>query len=154
MGKKEFVFRIILFAIFGCLLPFVFIAWRYQIFNVNQNPRVSLTGWGFVAIIIVFFFLRYIFTVLKRTIPFSLTYQVINGLLKVILPLVLLYFVVSALSNSIELFKQALLFTIFSESVAIVVNPFPRFMHDKGIDYVDGILDLAISKIKKAKEGK
>ena len=30
--KKVFIARTILFCIFGCILPFVFIAWRFEIF--------------------------------------------------------------------------------------------------------------------------
>ena len=115
--KKEkaiFITRVILFTTFACILPFVFIAWRYDIFRVvNQtDTRVSLSGWGALAIIIVFFFIKYCMNVLKRTIPFSMTYQILNGVIKIIMPLLLLLFVVNALENSIHLFKQALIVTI------------------------------------------
>lgn len=148
-----FVWRMIGFTLFACILPFVFIAWRFDIFRIHNevSARVSLTGWGFLAVIIVFLFVRYIMGALKQAIPFSLTYQILNGAMKVILPLVCLYCVVSALENSIALFKQALFVVIICESIAIVINPIPKFMHDRGIEHINGIMDLAIEKIKKAK---
>ena len=151
--KKErniFITRVIFFTLFACVLPFVFIGWRYDIFRVHNdiNPRVSLTGWGFLAIIIVFLFVRYCMNILKHSIPFSMTYQVLNGIIKVILPLLLLLFVVNALENSIALFKQALVVTIICEGVAIPINPFPKFMHDKGIEYTGGLMDMFVEKLK------
>ena len=153
-SKKIFIARVITFCLFGCILPFIFIAWRYDIFRVSSDvsPKVSLTGWGFIAILIVFFFIRYCMGVLKRAIPFSLTYQIVSGFIKVILPLILVYAVICALQNSIELFKQALLITIICEAIAIVVNPFPKYMHDKGIEHAEGIMDLFIKKWKEKDE--
>lgn len=145
-AKKVFIAKVILFCIFGCVLPFTFIAWRYQIFSGNS---ISLTGWGFIAILIVFFFVLYCLKILKNSIPFSMTYQILNGLIKVILPLILLYFIVNALENSIKLFKQALIVVILCEGIAIVVNPFPKYMHDKGIEKTENLMDMFITKWKK-----
>lgn len=78
-----------------------------------------------------------------------MTYQILSGLVKVILPLVLVYCVVSALEDSIRLFKQALFVTIGCECIAIVVNPFPKYMKDKKIENTEGLMDMFISKWKK-----
>lgn len=146
--KKVFIARLILFVLFGCVLPFVFIAWRYQIFG---GTRISLTGWGFIAILIVFFFVMYCLKILKNSIPFSMTYQVLSGFIKVILPLILVLLVVNALEDSIRQFKQALIVTILCEGIAIVINPLPKYMHDKGIEKNENLMDTFITKWK-AKE--
>lgn len=146
--KKVFIARLILFVLFGCVLPFVFIAWRYQIFG---GTRISLTGWGFIAILIVFFFVMYCLKILKNSIPFSITYQVLSGFIKVILPLILVLLVVNALEDSIRQFKQALIVTILCEGIAIVINPLPKYMHDKGIEKTENLMDTFITKWK-AKE--
>ena len=147
--KKIFIARVILFVIFGCILPFTFIAWRYQIFRGTQ---ISLTGWGFLAILIVFFFVWYCLKILKNSIPFSMTYQILSGAIKVILPLILVLLVVNALEDSIRLFKQALIVVICSEAIAIVVNPFPKYMHDKGIEHTENLLDLFFKKKKESEQ--
>lgn len=145
--KKVFIARTILFTIFGCVLPFVFIAWRFDIFS--SGGKVSLTGWGFIGIIIVFFFVMYCLKILKNSIPFSMTYQILNGLIKVILPLLLVYVVVNALEENLRQFKQCLFIVIGCESIAIVVNPFPKYMHDKGIEKTENLMDTFIAKWKK-----
>ncbi len=146
--KKVFIARTILFCIFGCILPFVFIAWRFEIFS-NGGSHISLTGWGIIGIMIVFFFVLYCLKILKNSIPFSMTYQILSGLIKVILPLLLVYLVVNAIEGSIHQFKQALFVVIICESVAIVVNPFPKYMHDKGIEKAENLMDMFITKFKK-----
>ena len=145
--KKVFIARVILFCIFGCILPFVFIAWRFQIFS--NGGGVSLTGWGIIGILIVFFFILYCLKILKNSIPFSMTYQILSGAIKVILPLILLLLLVNALEDSIRQFKQALIIVIGCEAIAIVVNPFPKYMHDKGIEKTENLMDTFISKWKK-----
>lgn len=146
--KKVFIARTILFCIFGCILPFVFIAWRFEIFS-NGGSHISLTGWGIIGIMIVFFFVLYCLKILKNSIPFSMTYQILSGLIKVILPLLLVYLVVNAIEGSIHQFKQALFVVIGCESVAIVINPFPKYMHDKGIEKAENLMDMFITKFKK-----
>lgn len=149
MSKKVFVLRAIFFTLFACIIPFVFIAWRYSIFNVKENPRISLTGWGFVGVIIVFFFIRYLIMVIKKSIPHSLLAQVVNGFIKVLMPLILVYVVIGALESGLYLFKQALVITIISEAIAIVINPFPQYMYEKGIEDVEGLLDIVLKRLKK-----
>lgn len=78
-----------------------------------------------------------------------MTYQILSGLIKVILPLLLVYLVVNAIEGSIHQFKQALFVVIGCEAVAIVVNPFPKYMHDKGIEKTENLMDTFIEKWKK-----
>ena len=149
--KKVFISKAILFCIFGCILPFVFIAWRFEIFS-NGGSHISLTGWGVIGIIIVFLFVLYCLKILKNSIPFSMTYQILSGLIKVILPLLLLYLVVNAIEGSVRQFKQVLFVVIGCESVAIVVNAFPKYMHDKGIEKVENLMDLFFKKKKESEQ--
>ena len=43
--------RLVLWATFAAILPFVFIANRYGIFS--SSSKIKLTGWGFIAIVII-----------------------------------------------------------------------------------------------------
>ena len=78
-----------------------------------------------------------------------MTYQILSGLIKVILPLLLLLIFINALEDSIKQFKQALCIVIGCEAVAIVVNPFPKYMNDKGIEKTENLMDTFIEKWKK-----
>jgi hypothetical protein len=103
MSKKEFIIRLSAFIILGCIAPFLFIAFRYDLFKkVNE---MSLSGWGLIAVVIVFFFARYVLKMIKMGMPYSMFTQCISGALKVILPLLCLYFCVDAIRTSIDLFQ-------------------------------------------------
>ena len=139
MEKKIFLARIILFTIFACVLPFSFIAWRYHIFTTLNS--VSLSGWGIIAIVIALVFIVYVARMLKRGMPYSMLTQCIGGLLKVTLPLILLYVVVNAIKNQSEIFLQALLVVIISETIAIPINPFPKWLNDNQIKKEDSYFE-------------
>ena len=139
MEKKIFLARLILFTIFACVLPFSFIAWRYHIFTTLNS--VSLSGWGIIAIVIALAFIVYVARMLKRGIPYSMLTQCIGGLLKVTLPLIILYVVVNAIKNQSEIFLQALLVVIISETIAIPINPFPKWLNDNQIKKEDSYFE-------------
>lgn len=139
MEKKIFLARLILFTIFACVLPFSFIAWRYHIFTTLNS--VSLSGWGIIAIVIALVFIVYVSRMLKRGMPYSMITQCIGGLLKVTLPLVILYVVVNAIKNQSEIFLQALLVVIISETIAIPINPFPKWLNDNQIKKEDSYFE-------------
>ena len=139
MEKKIFLARLILFTIFACVLPFSFIAWRYHIFTTLNS--VSLSGWGIIAIVIALVFIVYVARMLKRGMPYSMLTQCIGGLLKVTLPLILLYVVVNAIKNQSEIFLQALLVVIISETIAIPINPFPKWLNDNQIKKEDSYFE-------------
>lgn len=127
--KKIFIIRFILFTIFACVLPFIFIAWRYQLFR--KVDSIALSGWGLVAIIILFVFTIYVVKSLKKGLynkrKWSMGMQIVNGLLKIVLPLLTIYFIINSIQNSIDLFKQSLIITIISEMIAIPINPLPKW---------------------------
>ena len=139
MEKKLFLARLILFTIFACVLPFSFIAWRYHIFTTLNS--VSLSGWGIIAIVIALVFIVYVARMLKRGMPYSMLTQCIGGLLKVTLPLIILYVVVNAIKNQSEIFLQALLVVIISETIAIPINPFPKWLNDNQIKKEDSYFE-------------
>lgn len=154
--KKMFIVRLITFAIFSCVLPFSFIAWRYQLFR--KIDSVALSGWGLIAIIIVLVFVLYVARTLKNGLMYqrkwSMGMQVANGFLKVVLPLLVLYFLINAIQNSIDLFKQSLIITIFCEGVAVPVNPLPKWEMESLNKGEEKKMDTFIDKAKTLWKGK
>ena len=65
--KTVFGVRVFLWATFSAILPFAFIAWRYQVFT--SVSKLKITSVGLLAIIIVIAFiislLKYIYKGLK-----------------------------------------------------------------------------------------
>jgi hypothetical protein len=78
---------------------------------------------------------------------FSYTKQILNGVAKLIVPLVSVLLVVLAVRNSLDYFIQALGVTIISETIAIPVNPFPKWVHEKTQGEYESMLDILVKKL-------
>lgn len=85
---------------------------------------------------------------------FTYLAQILKGVLKVVLPLLFILVVavifkskMSWIEENINLFIEAIGIILVCESVAIVINPLPKWAFDNNID---GIIDIA-DKIKKGK---
>lgn len=132
--KTVFWLRFALWASFACVLPFIFIVFRFEIFN--SISKVRLSGFGIIAIIIVAFFvfsiLRYIRIALSA--KYSLIGQILTGFCKVIIPLLALLLILTNLKSSVDLMIQALGCIIACEAVAIPLNPLPKWAYEKQKD--------------------
>lgn len=130
--KTIFTIRVILWATCAAILPFSFIAWRYDIFS--PASKLKLTGWGFIAIIIIAIFIislvKYIYKGLKP----GLAKQCIFGFASIILPLLTLYVLINSIESNIQLFKQALGCVILCEAAGIPLNPFPEWVAKRQVE--------------------
>lgn len=130
--KTVFTIRFVLWSTFSAILPFIFIAWRYGIFKTDS--KIKLTGWGIIAIIIAIVFLITLIAYLVRGMKHGLAKQCVVGILKIILPLVILLLFVVEIKNHIELVYQALICTTACELVGIPLNPFPDWLEKRRIE--------------------
>lgn len=154
--KTVFMTRFVIWTAFAAGLPFAFIAWRYQIFTPTTQMR--LTGWGFVAILILVAFvatlIRYVYKGLKP----GLGKQCIAGFVKVVLPLCIVYLLVNSIESTIHLFKQALGCVILCETAAIPFNPFPAWLEKRRkedkISDAESVADVFWDKFFKMKKDK
>lgn len=110
----------------AAVLPFAFIAWRYDIFTAETKMR--LTGWGTVAVIILIVFVATLVKYVYKGLKPGLAKQCIGGVVKILLPLIILYMLIVSIQNSLEMFKQALGCTIICEAIGIPLNPFPSWI--------------------------
>lgn len=146
-----FWIRAALWTLFSCALPVAFIGWRFRIFS--KISTFSLTGWGLIGIIIISVFLLTVIRYVKRGLPYSFFTQVLNGVCKVILPLVTLYMMLHVIQNSIAMFMQVLGCVILCEMAAIPMNPFPEWIHNAEFDRNKGKFREFVSIVLDA-EGK
>lgn len=152
--KTVFSIRFVLWCSFAAILPFAFIAWRYDIFT--NEPKIQLTGWGFIAVIILVVFvstlIKYVYSGLKP----GLGKQCIFGFVSIILPLVVLLLLINSIEDSINLFKQALGCTIICEAVGIPLNPFPSWIAKRQLENeqnkVERMSDIVLDKFFKKKK--
>ena len=155
MNKKEktkFVIRVILWGTFACIIPVCFIGWRYDLFK--KAGTIQLSGWGIIAVIIAFTFLYAVVKYIRAGfVEWTLTKQVINGVVKVVLPLGILLALCVSLRNNIEIFIQAVCCTLLSEAIAIPINPFPEWVWNKTKGRFDNAVDFIADKLYNKNKG-
>lgn len=156
--KAVFAARFSLWAIFAAALPFAFIAYRYGIFSVKSKIEVS--GWGIIAIIIMVVFLLTLVSYLYKGLKPGIVKQCVLGIVKVVVPLIILYLIVTGIEKDISAFKQALCCVMICETVAIPLNPFPAWLEkrkqEQGKEKLETVTDALWDKFfeKKEKSGK
>lgn len=132
MSKKEFWTRFGLYIAFGIVIPFAFLTWRYQLFS--KVSKISIGGWGLVAILMVAIFFISLIKAVKKGLPFSYGVQVLTVLCKISIPILAVLCCLYALRDLIDQTIQfvAVLFTC--ETIAGLVNPLPQWAHENKVN--------------------
>ena len=110
MDKKRFWIQFAIFASVSFLVPMVYLIVRYNLFQPTTTTGVSIGFWGIVVIgilmcavaVLVKFYLEGMKT------KWSWAKQVIEGFVKLVLPLLFVLFVLIWLGDNIGLVKEAL----------------------------------------------
>ena len=147
MSKKEFAIRMVLFTIFGLVLPFGFVVYRYGLF---KDTHTTLTGIGLFAVIIAFVFIKHVLNMYKKANEHTMTAQIISGYSKVIIPLLILLYFVVKMSGDIETFIQSLECVIVCELIAIPIDPLPVWAYQRNIEITGISLKKTWDKIGKS----
>lgn len=123
--------RFVLWSLCACILPFVFIVWRFKLFHTIS--QIQIGGWGVIAIVIVavfiFTIIRYVRLALSA--KYSLIAQCLNGFCKVVLPLLIVLLILWNIKSNIDLFIQVMGCVTICETVAIPINPLPKWAYEK-----------------------
>lgn len=149
MSKKEFWIRLFFYIIFGGIIPFVFLVWRFDLFSKVNS--VSIGGWGIVAITFIGIFFIKLMKSVKKGLPFSYATQIIEGICKVIIPLLIAAFCCYYLEDLMYQVFQFICVLIVSETIAILVNPIPQWAHDNKISEEQQSLKTLISSLSSTK---
>lgn len=143
--RQRFWLMFAVWSAFSCIAPVAFIVWRYDLFT--KVSRIQFGGWGLVAIVIMAVFA---YTVLKYVrqgmAKWSMTKQVITGIMKVIVPLLALFFAVKAIQDSIDAFLQALGVVIACEAIAIPLNPLPKWAYERSRGATEDAIEVILNK--------
>ena len=149
MSKKAFWIRLSFYILFGGIFPIVFIALRFNLFH--RVSALSLSGWKLIFLIFIAIFYTKLLKQVQSGLPFSYTTQIISGLAKVIVPLIIAVFALEAAQDYLGRLIEFLICCIVCESCAILVNPLPQWRHENKIEETGGIVK---SVIKSAGLGK
>ena len=135
MKKTKFFVNFGLYCLFGGILPFLFLSWRFELFK--KVSKISIGGWGLVAVIFIFIFVTVTTNKIKQGMPYSYTKQVIDGISKVILPLLLGAFCVYYMRDLMEELFQFFCILVLCETVAVLVNPIPQWQHENNVEQTE-----------------
>lgn len=135
MKKKELLIRFSLYCLFGGILPFLFLSWRFELFK--KVSKISIGGWGLVGIIFLFIFTTTTLKKIKQGMPYSYAKQIMDGVSKVLLPLLLAAICVHYMRDLMEELFQFFCVLIVCEGIAIFVNPLPQWGHENNVEQTE-----------------
>lgn len=132
MSKKAFWIRLLTYVLVGWLLPLTYLTVKFDLFQ--KVSTISLSGWTLIFIIFSAVFLIKLIKGLKDGLPFSYGVQLLNGLYKVIVPMIMITLLLYSMKDSVDKVIQLFVIAIPCEMVAIAVNPIPMWAHDNKLD--------------------
>lgn len=121
-------------------------------FQTTTKLQVGLAGIVVIGIMIGIISVLIKFYLEGMKTKYSLTKQILQGIIKLILPLTLLLVSLIWLGDNIDMIKEALYIIIPCELVAIIINPLPKWCFDNNIEGLSEIADKILSKNKESKE--
>lgn len=130
MSWKKFTIQLILWLLFVAVVPIASIVDKY---DLVKNGTLKYTGWGIIVGVILFVVVMVILGYILKLIKWSMTKQILTGVMIVIVPLIFLLVLTDLITKNIDNIKYILIISIISESIAIPLNPFPRMIYEKNI---------------------
>lgn len=130
-AKKESTFCCLAIGwlFFAVILPIIFINNKYHLFVKEDELR--FTGWAIVGLLILFIGLYALcsYVISAYSVKYRTWVKLLKGFQRILLPLILLFFVCGLINNNIDRIQTLLLEIIISEAIAIIINPFPYFVY-------------------------
>lgn len=163
-AKRILIFwtRMLGWITFSCILPITTFAIRFGLFekntvridslgNVIESQSTSLNGWGIIACAIVGLTISSIVKNVIAAYPgYSLTKQWLHGFRKVVLPLLVGFFVCLFIHNVIHHLMFCLGTLAVCQFIAIPLNPLPKWRYEKaGIEEYSSALDFLTKSAKR-----
>lgn len=131
-AKKESTFLCLAvgWLFFAVILPIIFINNKYHLF-VKTNDEVKFTGWALVGLLILFIGLYALcsYVIDAYSVKYRTWVKLLKGFQRIILPLLLLFFMCRIINTNIDKIETLILEIIISEALAIIINPFPYFVY-------------------------
>ena len=144
--KQKFWTLMSLFLTFSLLIPILYLTIRYDLFTKTTTIQIGL--WGIILfgimIAVISVLIKYYLSGLKT--KYSYGKQVVEGVVKLILPLCLTLAVVFFLKDNMDAVIESLCVIIPSEFGAILVNPLPKWAFDNNVDGLAEISDKLFSR--------
>lgn len=152
--KVIFITRLILTLVFMILIPFTYMTVRFNLFQATTKIQFGFWGLILIAVMALTIGVLIKFYLDGMKTKYSYLKQVLSGAIKVVIPLLVAIFVLRWIGTNIDYVIELLLVLVSCESVAILLNPLPKWAFDNNIDGIGEITDklLARREIKKNEE--
>lgn len=150
--KKEFWTNFALYVLFGAIIPFMFLVWRFNLFG--KASKIQIGGWGLFGIMFLGIFFAKTIKIVRMGMPYSLITQILEGVVKVLIPIGIAMLCAFYLQNAMKQLFQFLCLTFFCECVAIVVNPLPKWLHEHQLDEQKNTFKELLQSLRSAKNDK
>ena len=125
---------------------------RFHLFQTTTKLQVGLAGIVVIGIMIGVISVLIKFYLEGMKCKYSIFKQILQGIIKLILPLTLLLVTLIWLGDNVNMIKESLYIIIPCELVAIVVNPLPKWCFDNNVEGITEIADKILNKNKEDKE--
>ncbi len=126
--KATFGVRLFSWFLFAAILPFLFLVWRFELFQ--PNSKVNFGGWGMIGVILIFIVLMVMVRYVRQVVSVKNVFaaQCLNGVCRVVLPLTAVLVTFWVIRNELDIFIQFLGCLIVCELIAIPLNPMPEWV--------------------------
>lgn len=145
----------------ACVAPIVTFSVKFGLFNkaeptldtlgnVIEPASMSLNGWGIIACIIIGVTASSILKEIIAAYPrYSLAKQCLTGFKKIVLPLVIGFFICTFLDGAIHHIMFCLGTLILCQAIAIPLNPLPKWRYEKtGVEEYSSAINYLTDIVK------
>lgn len=148
--KMYFWVRFATWIICSLIIPICFINYRYGLFY--QVNKIALSGWALLVGIIFFVFSVILIRYVLHSRKYSYFKQIIKGVVCLILPLSFVIYCLWCARETIEQLIQVLCVCCLSWTIAIAVNPMPKWTYEQSKgeqeEFINYVLDKRVEKAK------
>ena len=145
MSKKEFWTRFSIYVALGAVIPFAFLTWRFNLFS--KVNKLSIGGWGIIAIIVLAVFFISMIKAIRRGLPFSFGAQVLTVICKVSIPIMVVLVCANFFRDIMEQVAQFLGVLFVCETAAGIVNPIPQWSNENQIKEEEGRIKKLLNSL-------
>ena len=121
---------------------------RFHLFQTTTKLQVGLAGIVVIGIMMAVISVLIKFYLDGMKCKYSLFKQILQGIIKLILPLTLLLVILVWLGDNVNIIKESLYIIIPCELVAIIVNPLPKWCFENNVEGISEIADKILNKNK------
>lgn len=130
--REVFWVRFFLYVLFGVAIPCAFLIWRFDLFKVVNKVQTNI--WFVIMICFLLGFFINVAKQVRKGLKFSMLTQCLDGIGKVLLPLLIAILCIYFTKDFMNEIMQFLIVVFVCELVAIPINPLPQWCYEHELE--------------------